>query len=200
MIVNEKDVGHRTEGGDKKAARRTNDERLPTVILRVLREACHIFGAAAPNAVNWAIMKIVLQRCLSARVEVAGEVVGQIERGFAVFLGIAADDDAQIAAKLAAKIANLRVFSDQNDKFNWSLGDVEGKVLLIPNFTLLGDARKGNRPNFIAAAPPEAANALFQTFATLLREQGVAVETGVFGADMKVWVENDGPVTLLLES
>lgn len=145
-------------------------------------------------------MKIVLQRCQSSRVEVAGEIVGQIERGFTVFLGVAAGDDEKVAAKLAAKIAGLRLFSDQNGKFNFALHQIEGAVLLIPNFTLLGDAKKGNRPNFIAAAPPELANRLFQTFATLLREQGVATETGVFGADMQVHVENDGPVTLLLES
>ncbi len=138
-----------------------------------------------------------------ARVEVEGEIVGQIvgqiEAGFAVFVGVAAGDDEAIAAKLAQKIAGLRVFNDENGKFNLSLREIGGKVLLISNFTLLGDARKGNRPSFMSAAPPGDANRLLQSFATLLRAAGVPVETGIFGADMRVFVENDGPVTLLLE-
>lgn len=144
-------------------------------------------------------MKIVLQRCLSARVEVEGRVVGQIEQGFVAFVGIAREDSSAQVAKAAPKIAGLRVFSDADGKFNLALKDVGGKVLLISNFTLCGDARKGNRPSFMGAALPEPARELFDALAKQLREQGVGVEAGVFGADMRVWVENDGPVTLILD-
>ncbi len=144
-------------------------------------------------------MKIVLQRCLSARVEVEGEIVGQIGQGFATFVGVAREDTAAQVAKAAQKIAGLRVFSDAGGKFNLGLHDVGGAVLLISNFTLCGDARKGNRPSFMGAALPEPARELFDSLATLLRAQGVAVESGVFGADMRVHVENDGPVTLILD-
>ncbi len=144
-------------------------------------------------------MKIVLQRCQSARVEVENQIVGQIGQGFVAFVGIARDDTPALLAKAAQKIAGLRVFSDENGKFNLALNDVGGKVLLISNFTLCGDARKGNRPSFMAAAMPDVASELFESLATLLRAQNVAVECGVFGADMRVHVENDGPVTLILD-
>ncbi|PQV63054.1 D-tyrosyl-tRNA(Tyr) deacylase [Abditibacterium utsteinense] len=144
-------------------------------------------------------MKTVLQRCLSARVEVEGAVVGQIGRGFVAFVGVTREDTPANAAKMAQKIAGVRVFSDEDDKFNLALKDVGGRVLLISNFTLCGDARKGNRPSFMAAALPDAASQLFDSLATLLRAYGVEVETGVFGADMRVHVENDGPVTLILD-
>jgi D-tyrosyl-tRNA(Tyr) deacylase len=144
-------------------------------------------------------MKVVLQRCLSARVEVESLVVGQIERGFVAFVGVTTEDTEANVAKMAQKIAGLRVFDDPEGRFNLSLGDVGGRVLLISNFTLCGDARKGNRPSFMAAALPEKANALWESLATLLTSQGIAVEKGVFGADMRVFVENDGPVTLILD-
>jgi D-tyrosyl-tRNA(Tyr) deacylase len=144
-------------------------------------------------------MKVVLQRCLSARVEVEGEIVGQIERGFVAFVGVTNEDSAANAAKIAQKIAGLRVFDDEGGRFNLALRDVGGRVLLISNFTLCGDARKGNRPSFMAAALPETANALFESLATLLASQGIAVQKGIFGADMRVFVENDGPVTLILD-
>ena len=144
-------------------------------------------------------MKIVLQRCLSAHVSVENRIVGQIEQGFVAFVGIAREDEAPIVAKVAQKIAGLRLFSDEDGKFNLALKDVGGKVLLISNFTLCGDARKGNRPSFMAAALPEKANEHFETLAKLLREQGIEVQCGVFGADMRVSVENDGPVTLILD-
>jgi D-tyrosyl-tRNA(Tyr) deacylase len=144
-------------------------------------------------------MKIVLQRCLSARVEVEKQVVGEIEHGFVAFVGVAVDDTPQQIAKAASKIVGLRVFDDPDGNFNLALKDVGGKVLLISNFTLCGDARKGNRPSFMAAARPEVANPLFESLATLLGAQGVEVQKGIFGADMRVFVENDGPVTLILE-
>ena len=145
-------------------------------------------------------MKVVLQRVLSARVEVEGQAVGEIEKGFVAFVGVAAGDDEAIASKIASKIASLRVFDDAEGRFNFALRDVEGKVLLISNFTLCGDARKGNRPSFSTAATPETANRIFESLATLLASQGVAVQKGIFGADMRVFVENDGPVTLILEA
>lgn len=144
-------------------------------------------------------MKVVLQRCLSARVEVENQIVGQIERGFVAFVGVTSDDCPANAAKIAQKIAHLRLFNDEAGRFNLALRDVGGKVLLISNFTLCGDARKGNRPSFMAAAAPDAARQLFESLATLLAAQGVEVQKGVFGADMRVSVENDGPVTLILE-
>ena len=144
-------------------------------------------------------MKIVLQRCLSARVEVEKQVVGEIERGFVAFVGIAREDSPSEVARAAAKIAGLRVFSDEEGKFNLALKDVGGRVLLISNFTLCSDTRKGNRPSFMGAALPERAREMFESLATLLRVQGVECELGIFGADMRVYVENDGPVTLILE-
>ena len=132
--------------------------------------------------------------------EVDGEVIGEIGPGLTVFLGVAVEDTEAQAVKLAAKIAGLRIFSDASGKFNHALPEVGGSVLLISNFTLCGDARKGNRPSFTGAARPEAANALYEAFAKLLRGLEVPVRMGQFGADMRVFVENDGPVNLLLEA
>jgi len=145
-------------------------------------------------------MKIVIQRCRRARVEVDGEIVGRIENGLAIFVGIAGGDDEKTAARMAQKIAGLRIFDNAEGKFDLSLRDAGGGALAIPNFTLCGDARKGARPNFSGAAPPDAASLLFSRFVTLLRETGTPVESGIFGAHMIVTVENDGPVTLILES
>ncbi len=144
-------------------------------------------------------MKAVLQRVSSASVEVEGQIVAQIEQGFCVFVGVFGDDMEENARKMAGKIAGMRVFSDANGKFNLDLKEVGGQVLLVSNFTLCADARKGNRPYFGAAARPELAQELFEQLATLLRAQGIETRTGVFGADMKVNVVNDGPVTVPLE-
>ncbi len=149
-------------------------------------------------------MKIVIQRCLAARVEVEGEIVGEIARGLAVFVGVEeGDGEAQAeaqAAKMARKIIGLRIFDNHEGRFDLSLLDVGGQVLAISNFTLCGDARKGTRPSFSGAAKPDSANAIFARFVTLLREQNVVVASGVFGADMKVTIENDGPVTMILQT
>lgn len=145
-------------------------------------------------------MKAVIQRCRRADVAVDGKIVGNIGRGLVVFLGIALGDDESCAQRLTRKISLLRIFDDADGKFNFSLQDIAGGVLLIPNFTLYGDARKGTRPNFTAAAGPEDANRLYECFAKLLREQNIEVQTGVFGAAMEVTVVNDGPVTLILEA
>jgi len=144
-------------------------------------------------------MKAVIQRCSSARVEVEGNIVGQIGPGIAIFLGIATGDSAVHAARLAQKVASLRIFDDAEGKFAFSVRDVGGAALVIPNFTIYGDARKGTRPNFGAAAPPSKANPLYSQFVTLLTEQKVPVQTGIFGAAMRVQVENDGPVTVIVE-
>ncbi|RYX80193.1 D-tyrosyl-tRNA(Tyr) deacylase [bacterium] len=144
-------------------------------------------------------MKAVLQRVTRAQVEVEGEVVGSVGTGFCIFVGVGTEDRLANAEKMVQKIAGMRVFSDADGKFNLSLADVSGGVLLVSNFTLFGDARKGNRPFFGGAARPEIAEELFEQLATLLRAQGIPTQTGVFGADMKVQLENDGPVTLILE-
>lgn len=143
-------------------------------------------------------MKIVIQRCRAAQVEVDGAIVGRIEKGLAIFVGIESDDDEKCAARLAQKIVTLRIFDNSEGKFDLSLRDIGGGALVISNFTLLGDTRKGARPNFSASAPPETARLLFNRFVTLLRETGVDVESGIFGAQMNVSVENDGPVTMIL--
>lgn len=145
-------------------------------------------------------MKVVLQRCLSARVEVEGKVVGTIERGLTVFVGVEENDAEAQVEKMARKIVGLRIFDNDEGRFDRSLHDIGGAVLAVSNFTLCGDARKGTRPSFSGAAKPDNANAIFTRFVTLLREQNVVVETGVFGAEMKVLVENDGPVTMILET
>lgn len=145
-------------------------------------------------------MKLLVQRCAHAQVLVEGQTIGQISHGLSLFLGIEAGDTEESAKKLATKVASLRIFSNAQGRFDLSIREVGGAVLLISNFTLCGDARKGARPNFSGAARPEEAQVLVECFATLLREHGLEVATGRFGADMQVLVENDGPVCLLLES
>lgn len=145
-------------------------------------------------------MKAVVQRCKKAWVDVENKTVGQIENGLTVFLGVAQGDDESCVQKLASKIAALRIFDDADGKFNYSVKDVGGGVLVISNFTIYGDARKGTRPNFSRAAPPDEANRLYERFVTLLTEQGITVATGQFAAAMQVSVENDGPVTVILEA
>ena len=145
-------------------------------------------------------MRAVFQRVLSACVTVDGEVVGQIGRGALVLLGVTHEDTEEEARWLANKIAGLRVFSDEEGRMNRSLSDIGGGVLAVSNFTLYGNAVHGKRPEFLAAARPEQAGPLFDTFVRLLKEQGVPTETGHFGADMKVDMRGDGPVTILLDT
>ena len=144
-------------------------------------------------------MRIVLQRVSSGSVTVDSETVGAIERGLVLLVGVGQGDGEEQAAWLAQKIAGLRVFADDEGKTNLSLQDVGGKALVVSQFTLLADTRKGRRPSFIKAAPPEVAEPLVERFAGLLREQGVAVEMGVFGTYMQVEIHNDGPLTIVLE-
>jgi D-tyrosyl-tRNA(Tyr) deacylase len=131
---------------------------------------------------------------------VNGVVTGSIQRGFLVLLGVAEDDTTQDSVWIASKIAGLRVFEDADGKMNLALSDVEGSVLLVSQFTLYGDCRKGRRPSFIEAARPEKADLLYQCVAAELRKNGLFVQTGVFQAHMEVRLLNDGPVTLLLDS
>lgn len=145
-------------------------------------------------------MRAVVQRVSGASVSVAGEVVGRAERGLLVYLGVAQGDGEGDAAYLAEKIANLRIFEDQEEKMNLSVLDVGGSILAISQFTLLADARKGRRPSYSDAAAPEEARDLFDRFVRALAAQGVPVQTGIFQASMRVAYTNEGPVTILLDS
>ncbi len=146
-------------------------------------------------------MKAILQRVSRASVSIDGAVAGSIDKGFLILLGVTQEDDAAEAAVLAKKISGLRVFTDENDKMNLSLADVDGGVLVISNFTLCADCTHGRRPSFIAAARPEQAEPLYELFCKELSKNGVAqVEKGVFGADMQVSLINDGPVTIEINS
>ena len=144
-------------------------------------------------------MRIVLQRVTSASVRVDGELTGAIDTGYLILFGVGHGDTEEDCRRLADKIINLRIFSDENDKINLSLGDVGGALLVVPQFTLYADCRKGNRPNFIQAAKPDEANQLYEYFVEYCRSKGVETETGRFGADMKVELLNDGPFTIVLE-
>ena len=145
-------------------------------------------------------MRAVVQRVTYSSVEVNGEIVGEINKGFNVLLGISKEDTEEDMKYIKDKIINLRVFSDENDKMNLSLLDIKGEVLLISQFTLYGDARKGRRPNFMNALGGEEAKKFYDKFIEMMKETGLKVQTGIFGADMKVDIKNDGPVTILLDS
>jgi len=145
-------------------------------------------------------MKAVLQRVQYARVVVEGETVGEIGVGLLVLLGAGRDDSEEDVRYIARKVAELRIFSDAEGKFNLSLADVGGSILLVSQFTLYADTRKGRRPSFTDAAPPDIAEALVNRCAQLLREAGVHVEEGRFGAHMAVSLLNDGPVTIIIDS
>lgn len=145
-------------------------------------------------------MRIVVQRSKQASVEVEDKVVGAIDKGLVLLVGVTHDDTEADAKRLADKIAGLRIFEDESGKMNLSVQDVGGDILSISQFTLYGDCRKGKRPNFMAAARPEPAEALYNRFNELLRDAGLRVATGVFGAMMDVSLVNWGPVTLILDS
>ena len=145
-------------------------------------------------------MKAVVTRVNSASVSIDGSVCGRIGKGFLILLGVAPEDTPEKCRKLAEKILGLRVFRDENDKMNRSLADVGGGLLIVSQFTLYGDCRKGNRPSFTGAARPETAIPLYEAFIARCRESGLPVETGEFGADMKVELLNDGPVTLWMDT
>lgn len=144
-------------------------------------------------------MKLVIQRVANAKVEVDSEIVGEIGQGFLVLFGAGEGDNKEQADFLAEKLCNLRVFSDENDKMNLSIKDIDGELLVVSQFTLYADCKKGNRPSFINAAPPEEANELYEYFMDKCKNLVKNVQKGIFGADMKVSLLNDGPVTIILE-
>ena len=145
-------------------------------------------------------MRACVQRVSQASVTVDGEVVGEIERGLLVLLGVASEDTEDDSRLLADKICGLRVFEDADDKMNLSIEDIGGAMLVVSQFTLFGDCRKGRRPSFVQAAPPEQAEQLYETFVAGVGVRGIKVATGRFRAHMDVALVNDGPVTLLLDS
>lgn len=144
-------------------------------------------------------MRVLLQRVSRAEVRVGTRVTGRIERGYLLLVGFTAADSEAAVAWMADKVVGLRLFADADDKMNLALADVRGALLVVSQFTLYGDAAKGRRPSFVDAARPETAIPLYERFVALLRERGVQVETGEFGAMMEVELVNDGPVTLWLE-
>lgn len=145
-------------------------------------------------------MRAVVQRVTSSKVVVDNKVVGAINKGLNVLIGISKEDTIEDLIYLRDKILNLRIFEDGDQKMNLSLLDIKGEILVISQFTLYGDCRKGRRPNFMNAEGGEKANILYEKFVELLKESNLKIETGIFGADMKVDIQNDGPVTLMLDS
>lgn len=145
-------------------------------------------------------MKVVIQRVTEASVEVDEKICGQIKKGFLLLVGIGKGDCDDDVIVMAEKISKMRIFSDENDKMNLSLADVGGEVLAISQFTLLADCRRGNRPDYFNAMPPDEANRLYELFIAEMRKKDIHTEMGIFGADMKVSLVNDGPVTIVLDS
>jgi len=145
-------------------------------------------------------MKAVIQRVSEASVKVDGNVVGEINTGFMLLIGIDENDEKTDAEWLVQKILNLRIFGDENDKLNLSIKDIKGEILCISQFTLIADYKKGNRPSFIKAAKPDKAIPLFEYFKEELSKSDLRIESGIFGADMKVSLTNDGPVTIVMDS
>lgn len=144
-------------------------------------------------------MKLVIQRVNNAKVDVDNKTIGQIEKGFLVLIGVGPEDTKEIADFLVEKLCNLRIFEDENQKMNLSIKDIDGELLIVSQFTLYADCKKGNRPSLAGAAEPEKANALYEYFIEKCRDKVKKVEHGKFGADMKVSLLNDGPVTIILE-
>lgn len=145
-------------------------------------------------------MRVVVQRCREAQVNVSGQTVGSIGKGLMLLVGITHEDTEQDAAYLADKVAGLRIFEDEVGKLNLGVTEIDGAILSVSQFTLYADSRKGRRPSFMAAARPEVAEPLYERFNELLRDKGLTVETGIFGAEMDVKLTNWGPVTLIIDS
>ena len=144
-------------------------------------------------------MRLLVQRVLNSNVKVDGKVVGEINKGYMVLLGVTHDDDKEKADYLVNKLLNLRVFEDENGKMNLNIKQVGGELLIISQFTLYGNTKDGNRPSFIDAAKPDKANELYEYFIEKCKQENIKTEAGIFGADMKVSLVNDGPVTIMLE-
>lgn len=144
-------------------------------------------------------MKLLVQRVSSAKVDVDSKTVGKINKGFLVLIGVTHTDTKEIADYLVKKLCNLRVFKDENSKMNLSIKDVDGELLIVSQFTLYADCQHGNRPSFVNSAKPDMANELYEYFVERCIKEVKNVETGIFGADMKVSLLNDGPVTIMLE-
>ncbi|MCR5082194.1 MAG: D-tyrosyl-tRNA(Tyr) deacylase [Parasporobacterium sp.] len=145
-------------------------------------------------------MRFVIQRVNHADVKVDGETVGKINKGLMVLIGVSNDDSKELADKMVKKLVNMRIFDDENGKTNLGLADVNGELLLISQFTLYADCKKGNRPSFTAAGGPDIANELYEYIISECKKSVPVVEKGIFGADMKVSLENDGPFTIFLDS
>ena len=145
-------------------------------------------------------MKFVIQRVTNASCRVDDRITGQINSGFLVFIGVSDEDTKEIADKMTKKLLGLRIFEDENGKTNLALKDVEGELLLISQFTLYADCKKGNRPSFVRAGKPDAANEMYQYIIKKCKEEIPVVEQGIFGADMKISLLNDGPFTIILDS
>ncbi|MEO2083518.1 MAG: D-aminoacyl-tRNA deacylase [Desulfurobacteriaceae bacterium] len=143
-------------------------------------------------------MKVCIQRVLSGKVEVLGEIVGEIGQGIVALVGFEKGDLKSYVDKMASKVVNLRIFEDASGKMNLSLKDINGELLVVPNFTLAADCKKGRRPSFQSSEDPTKAEEMFNRFVEKCREEGVTTKTGMFGADMKVYIVNDGPVTFIL--
>ena len=144
-------------------------------------------------------MKLVVQRVKNAKVEVKEKVVGKIDKGYMILVGMTHEDTKETVEYLAKKVCSLRVFSDENGKMNLNIKDINGEILIVSQFTLYADCVRGNRPSFTNAAKPEEANMLYEYFCEKVSENGIKVEKGIFGADMQVSLLNDGPVTIILE-
>lgn len=145
-------------------------------------------------------MRFVIQRVTHASVAVEGEIIGQIEKGFLVLIGVSGEDSRETADKMMRKLLNMRIFEDEQGKTNLALKDVDGQLLMISQFTLYANCKKGNRPSFIEAGAPDMANELYEYCVSLAKDAGFYTQTGSFGADMKVELLNDGPFTIVLDS
>ena len=145
-------------------------------------------------------MKAVVQRVKSSKVTINGKIVGNIDKGFNVLFGAEGNDTKKDADYLARKISNLRIFEDENGKMNLSIKDISGQMLIISQFTLIADTKKGNRPSFVNAMEPKEANELYEYFMKKIEEEGISVKRGIFGEDMLVDIVNDGPVTILFDT
>ncbi len=145
-------------------------------------------------------MILILQRCVEANVSVSNSIIGSINKGLVIFIGVEKDDNKKIINQMVKKIINLRIFNDDNKKMNKSIIDIKGSILAISQFTLCGDLKKGRRPSFIKSAEPKIAKFLYQCFIDRLLNEGVSVESGEFGAEMSVFLINEGPATFYLNS